>query len=79
MRHHFASECELALWRVLPMVEQLQTAWEKKAENGQFTCFHVALAAGLAKLMKYYKGFDLKPTIILSLSLFSLLFNVSVC
>lgn len=73
MRHNFASEREPALWRVLPTVEQLQTAWEKKAANGRFTRFHAALAAGLAKLMKYYEGFDLKPAIILSLGSFSFL------
>ena len=50
------------LWRALPVIENLQTAWEAK-----YAMYHDAINDGLEKLKKYYSHFDQKPIYILAL------------
>ena len=42
------------LWRALPAIEQLQTAWDEKAKDKTFHIYHSAIQDGIAKLKKYY-------------------------
>jgi hypothetical protein len=55
------------LWRALPAVEELQTAWEAKRDNEHFSMYSTAIMDGLAKLQKYYSRFDEKPSYVLAL------------
>jgi hypothetical protein len=57
------------LWRVLPAIEELQTAWEAKCANPRFAVYQTAINDGLAKLNKYYSRFDEKPAYILALGM----------
>lgn len=52
---------------MLPALEELQTAWEKKAEDPHFKQFHQALHDGLAKMGKYYNQLDEKLAFVLAL------------
>lgn len=56
------------LWPVLPVIEELQTAWEVKCNNQKYDLYHAAIDDGLEKLKKYYSRFDQKPSFILALS-----------
>ena len=56
------------LWRALPALEELQTAWEAKRDSGDFALYKEAINDGLGKLQKYYSRVDSKPVYILSLS-----------
>jgi hypothetical protein len=58
------------LWRALPAIEELQTAWEAKRDDERFTVYHKAIDEGLGKLQKYYSRFDEKPGYILGLFLY---------
>jgi hypothetical protein len=62
---------------VLPALEQLQTAWEKKRDSGNFDLYKDAIEDGLGKLQKYYSHLDSKPTFVLALGSFLLLFHLS--
>jgi hypothetical protein len=42
------------LWRALPAIEELQTAWEAKCDNPRYATYQTAINDGLAKLNKYY-------------------------
>ena len=55
------------LWRALPLIEDLQTAWEAKLKERRYTIYHNAIQDGLDKLKKYYSRFDQKPAFILAL------------
>ena len=55
------------LWHVLPALEELQTAWEKKRDAPKYGLYHDALTDGLAKIGKYYSRLDEKPSFILGL------------
>jgi hypothetical protein len=57
------------LWRVLPAIERLQTAWEAKRDDEKYALYVSALNDGLDKLRKYYTRFDKKPAYILALVL----------
>jgi hypothetical protein len=65
----FSAEKRPTLWRALPAIEELQTAWEAKRDNRRFTVYQTAIKDGLAKLSKYYSRFDEKPAYILSLGM----------
>ena len=56
---------------MLPLIEDLQTHWEKKRDGSDgFECFavyHAAIQDGLDKLKRYYNKFDKKPAYILTL------------
>lgn len=68
VQQYFSSENVPTLWRALPAIEELQTAWEEKRDNPQYAIYKPAINDGLAKLNKYYSKFDEKPNYILSLS-----------
>jgi hypothetical protein len=57
---------------VLPLIEDLQTHWEKKCDGAvgfeQFLVYWDAIQDGLDKVRKYYNKFDKKPAYILALS-----------
>jgi hypothetical protein len=55
------------LWRALPAMEALQTAWEAKCDDPHFAIYYNAINKGLAKLQKYYSRFDEKPSYVLAL------------
>jgi hypothetical protein len=55
------------LWRALPAIEELQTAWETKRDDPKYAIYKPAINDGLAKLNKYYSRFDEKPAFILAL------------
>jgi hypothetical protein len=67
IQQYFSSERLPTLWRALPAIEQLQTAWEHKRDSPQFAPYYQAITDGLAKLQKYYSRFDQKPAYILAL------------
>jgi hypothetical protein len=57
------------LWRALPAIEELQTAWEAKRDDPRFGVYKSAISDGLSKLNKYYSRFDEKPVFVLALGL----------
>ena len=63
----FSAEKRPTLWWALPVIEELQTAWEAKHNNPKYLTYKTAINDGLAKLNKYYSQFDEKPTYILAL------------
>jgi hypothetical protein len=63
----FSAEKVPTLWRVLPTIEELQTAWEAKRDKPAFAKYHDAIKDGLEKINKYYSRFDEKPAFILAL------------
>ena len=65
----FSAEKRPTLWRALPAIEELQTAWEAKRDNPRFTKYKTAIKDGLTKLNKYYSLFDEKPSYILALGM----------
>jgi hypothetical protein len=69
IQQHFSSEREPTLWRALPAIEELQTAWEAKRDDPQYALYKDAINDGLSKLNKYYSRFDEKPSYILALIL----------
>ncbi len=62
-----SAEKRPTLWRALPLIEELQTAWERKRDNPRFARYRSAINDGLAKLNKYYSRFDEKPAYIIAL------------
>ena len=68
MLHHFSAEKRPTLWCALPVIEELQTAWEAKRDSPKYVLYHDAINDGLDKLNKYYSRFDQKPCFILALS-----------
>ncbi|KAF8067558.1 hypothetical protein FPV67DRAFT_1357976, partial [Lyophyllum atratum] len=67
--HGFSSDQRPTLWRALPLIEDLQTAWENKLQDGRYAIYWAAIQDGLNKLKKYYCKFDDKPVYILALIL----------
>ena len=63
----FSSEKEPTLWRALPALEELQTAWETKRDNPKYVLYKNALVDGLGKIGKYYSHLDEKPSTVLAL------------
>jgi hypothetical protein len=66
----FSAEKRPTLWRALPAIEELQTAWEAKHDDPKYVAYRTAINDGLTKLNKYYSRFDEKPAYILALSMF---------
>jgi hypothetical protein len=62
--HKFSSERDPSLWQVIPVIEELQTAWEDKLADSHFKLYHEGLGSSLDKLRGYYIGFDKKPVIL---------------
>ncbi|KAG1894177.1 uncharacterized protein F5891DRAFT_961987 [Suillus fuscotomentosus] len=69
IQQYFSSEQQPTLWRAIFAMEELQTAWELKSENLQFTLYKEAIERGLTKIGNYYGKFDDKPVYILALVL----------
>ena len=67
--HYFSSETHPTLWRVLPAIERLQSAWEAKRDDPKYILYREALTDGLEKIKKYYLRFDEKPVYILALGM----------
>ena len=65
----FSVEKWLTLWRALPAIEELQTAWEAKRDNPRYVTYRTAINNRLAKLNKYYSRFDEKPAYIIALGM----------
>jgi hypothetical protein len=74
IQQYFSSEQLPTLWRTLPILEELQTAWEAKRDSDQFALYEAAINDGLRKLQKYYSRMDSKPAYILALGLFLFFF-----
>jgi len=55
------------LWCALPVIENLQTAWEAKRDDDRYILYRDAIQDGLNKLKKYYSCFNQKPAFILAL------------
>ena len=70
VQQYFSLEQLSTLWRALPTLEELQTAWEAKQDSNKFTLYKDAINDGLGKLQKYYSRIDSKPAFILALGLF---------
>lgn len=70
IQHYFSSERLPTLWRALPALEELQTAWEAKRDSDKFFLYKDAINDGLEKLQKYYSRIDSKPTFVLALGTF---------
>ncbi|KAH9028421.1 hypothetical protein EDB83DRAFT_2526308 [Lactarius deliciosus] len=69
LQHCFSSEQLPTLWRALPAIEELQTAWEAKRDDPHFAIYFDAISDGLVKLQKYYSRFNEKPAYVLALAL----------
>ncbi|KAH9024998.1 hypothetical protein EDB83DRAFT_2230815 [Lactarius deliciosus] len=69
IQEYFSSEQKPTLWRSLPAIEELQTAWEVKRDNPQYAIYKDAINDGLTKLNKYYSRFNEKPSYVLALVL----------
>ena len=67
IQQYFSSETQPTLWRALPALEELQTAWEKKRDAPKYVLYKDALTNGLDKLRKYYSWLDEKPSFVLAL------------
>src|SRR5580658_4880525 len=67
IQQSFSAEKEPTLWRALPTIEELQTAWEAKRDKPAFAKYRDAINDGLEKINKYYSRFDEKPVFILAL------------
>ena len=67
IQQYFSSEKQPTLWRALPALEELQTAWEKKSDSPRFALYKDTLNHGLKKLKKYYSRLDEKPSFVLAL------------
>jgi hypothetical protein len=73
----FSAEKQPTLWRSLPALEELQSAWDKKHDAPQFAIFKDSLSDGLEKLRKYYLRLDEKPSFVLALGeIFSYILDV---
>lgn len=70
-QQYFSAKKPPTLWRVLPAIEDLQTAWEKKRDSPRFAQYRDALSDGLANINKYYSRFDEKPSYIIALGTFT--------
>lgn len=71
MQQIFSSEQHPTLWRAIPALEELQSAWEKKRDMPKYALYNGAIEKGLDKVGKYYRKFDDKPVYILALGMCS--------
>ncbi len=67
IQQYFSSEKQATLWRALPALEELQTAWETKRDSVKYSLYKDALDDGLTKIGKYYSRLDQKPAFVLAL------------
>lgn len=66
IQQYFSSERRPTLCNAIPAIEELQTAWEKKARLPTYKAYHAALEDSIMKLRKYYNRFDDKGTFVMS-------------
>lgn len=79
IQQYFSSEQHPTLWRAIPALEELLTAWEAKKEVPKYAQFNRAIEAAVLKVKKYYNKLDDKPVFVLALGTFTLvLFPVSI-
>ncbi|KAG1733039.1 uncharacterized protein EDB91DRAFT_1057727 [Suillus paluster] len=69
IQQYFSSELQPTLWRAIPAIEELQTAWEAKCDDPKYTLFKPVIELRLEKVNKYYRRFDEKPVYVLALVL----------
>ncbi|KAF9222249.1 hypothetical protein BS17DRAFT_639695, partial [Gyrodon lividus] len=69
IQQYFSANGHPTLWRAIPALEELQTAWEAKTVNEKYKIYKCAIKGGLDKIGKYYTRFDEKPVYILALVL----------
>ncbi|KAG1771367.1 hypothetical protein EV702DRAFT_947367, partial [Suillus placidus] len=69
IQQYFSSEKQPTLWRAIPAIEELQTAWGVKYDLPKYNMYQGTIQKGLDKLGKYYKKFDDKPVYVLALIL----------
>ena len=69
IQQYFSSEQQPTLWRSIPAIKELQTAWEAKLTVPKYIRYKRAIQNGLDKLGKYYQKFDDKPVYILALGM----------
>ncbi|KAH8985848.1 hypothetical protein EDB86DRAFT_2809925, partial [Lactarius hatsudake] len=69
IQQYFSAKKEPTLWRALPALEELQSAWEMKRDSPKYALYKDALTDGLEKLRKYYSRLDKKPSFVLALVL----------
>ena len=67
VQQYFSAEQHPTLWRVVPVLEELQTSWEAKQTDPKYQLYRSAIDRGLAKIGKYYNKLDDKPVYILAL------------
>ena len=67
IQHLFSHESQPALWRAIPVFEELQTAWEEKRDSLKYAPYKAALTRALDKIKKYYSKFDEKAVYVLAL------------
>ncbi|KZS87028.1 hypothetical protein SISNIDRAFT_420140, partial [Sistotremastrum niveocremeum HHB9708] len=65
----FSSDQLPTLWRAIPAIERLQTAWEKKVEDPKFSLYAPGIVKALNKIAKYYCDFDKHPVFVLAIFL----------
>lgn len=67
IQHIFSYQHQATLWHAILAFKELQTAWEAKLTNPQYTLYKDAIQQGLRKIGKYYDKFDDKPVYALAL------------
>ncbi|KAH7903646.1 hypothetical protein BJ138DRAFT_1020308, partial [Hygrophoropsis aurantiaca] len=75
IQHYFSYQKLSTLWRVIPAVEELHTAWEEKVKADNYALYKTAIQAGLDKIGKYYCKFDKNSVYILALGKFLFLLS----
>jgi hypothetical protein len=78
VQHQFSAEKQPTLWHALPVIKDLQTAWEAKHNDERYALYRDVIQDGLDKLKKYYSCFDQKPAYVLALGNFQLYFRTLV-
>ncbi|KZS86738.1 hypothetical protein SISNIDRAFT_420604 [Sistotremastrum niveocremeum HHB9708] len=69
IQHLFSSDTDPTLYLLIPVIEELLTAWEDKEEVERYAEYIEGLKKSRLKVQKYYNKFDKKPAIILSLAI----------
>ncbi|KAM6504300.1 hypothetical protein JOM56_001243, partial [Amanita muscaria] len=69
IQQYFSADSNPTLWRALPALEELQTAWEEKRDDLHYAPYQNAIQDGLDKINKYYSRFDEKLAFVLAIVL----------
>ncbi|KIK81659.1 hypothetical protein PAXRUDRAFT_155560, partial [Paxillus rubicundulus Ve08.2h10] len=68
-QQYFLDEKQLTLWHAIPVLKELQTAWETKGENLKYALYKQEIGGGLGKIAKYYNRLNDKSVYILVLGM----------